>query len=135
MIEQGYRGISFPFRVGVKGGIVMTSTSSIEVPHIIESISQILRTFRLERTMEPHIYSEIDLDVFEPNNISAQSLLEYQIKDALRRLEPRIEVLDVKLESEDSKLYALISFKVLYYDSDYVTKLKVGDLNVKTSYS
>ena len=81
MAEQGYTGISFPFRIGVKGGVVTSTTSTREVPHIIESMKQILRTFKYERTMEYHIYSEVDTDIFEPNDISTHTLLQYQIKD------------------------------------------------------
>lgn len=130
MAERSYTGISFPFRIGVKGGVVTSTTSTREVPHIIESMKQILRTFQYERTMEHHVYSEIDTDIFEPNDTSTHTLLEYQIKDALRRLEPRIAVSSVNFSSANSSVYATINFKVLPYDSDYTTKLKVGETNV-----
>lgn len=130
MAERSYTGISFPFRIGVKGGVVTSTTSTREVPHIIESMKQILRTFQYERTMEHHVYSEIDTDIFEPNDTSTHTLLEYQIKDALRRLEPRIAVSSVNFSSVNSSVYATINFKVLPYDSDYTTKLKVGETNV-----
>lgn len=130
MAERSYTGISFPFRIGVKGGVVTSTTSTREVPHIIESMKQILRTFQYERTMEHHVYSEIDTDIFEPNDTSTHTLLEYQIKDALRRLEPRIAVSSVSFSSANSSVYATINFKVLPYDSDYTTKLKVGETNV-----
>lgn len=133
MAERGYTGISFPFRIGVKGGVVTSTTSTREVPHIIESMEQILQTFRYERTMESHIYSELDTDIFEPNDISTHTLLEYQIKDALTRLEPRIEVLGVTFSSRDSFLYATIRFKALPYDTEYTSKLKVGEANVNNS--
>ena len=135
MAEQGYTGISFPFRIGVKGGVVTSTTSTREVPHIIESMKQILRTFKYERTMEYHIYSEIDTDIFEPNDVSTHTLLQYQIQDALTRLEPRIEVLDVEVSSSDSTIYATIRFKVLPYDTEYTSKLKVGESNVNNSNS
>ena len=54
-----YTGISFPFRIGTKGGVVMSSTSPTEVPHIVESIKQILTTAFLERTMESGFYSDL----------------------------------------------------------------------------
>ena len=135
MAEQGYTGISFPFRIGVKGGVVTSTTSTREVPHIIESMKQILRTFKYERTMEYHIYSEIDTDIFEPNDVSTQTLLQYQIKDALARLEPRIEVVDVEISSSNDTIYATIRFKVLPYDTEYTSKLKVGESNVNNSNS
>lgn len=133
MAERGYTGVSFPFRIGVKGGVVTSTTNTREVPHIIESMKQILRTFKYERTMEFHVYSDIDTDIFEPNDTSTHTLLEYQIRDALTRLEPRIEVTDVEVEGIDSSIYATIHFKVLSYDSFYDVKLKVGDNNVNNS--
>lgn len=133
MAEQGYTGISFPFRIGVKGGVITSTTNAREVPHIIESMEQILRTFKYERTMEYHIYSDIDTSIFEPNDTSTHTLLEYQIKDALKRLEPRIEVSSVEITSQDSNVFAIVRFKALPYDTEYTTKLKVGDENVNNS--
>lgn len=133
MTNKGYTGISFPFRIGVKGGIVISSTNEREVPHIIESMKQILGTFKYERTMEHHIYSEIDSEVFEPNDLSTHTLLQYQIKDALKRLEPRVEVLGVTITSEDNTVFATIRFKANPYDKEYTSKLKVGEANVNNS--
>lgn len=130
MSERGYTGISFPFRIGVRGGVVTSTTNAREVPHIIESMEQIVRTSRLERTMEAHIYSDIDTDLFEPNDISTHTLLSYQIKDALKRLEPRIKVKSVDISAEDNIIYATVAFKVISYDSHYTTRFKVGEANV-----
>jgi phage baseplate assembly protein W len=133
--QMGFTGISFPFRIGVKGGVVTSSTSIKEVPHIVESIKQILSTARYERTMEFHMYSDIDLDIFEPNDTSTFTLISYQVKDALRRLEPRIEVESVKPYLNGNTVYATISFRVLAYSLSVITDLKVGDKNVFDSYS
>lgn len=135
MSERGYKGISFPFRIGVKGGVVLSTTNAQEVPHIIESMKQILRTFRYERTMESHVYSEIDTRIFEPNDASTHTLLDYQIRDALARLEPRIKVLNVYCERDGESVYATIHFEVLSYDSDYTSRLKVGEDIVDNSNS
>lgn len=134
-MTNGYTGISFPFRIGVKGGVVTSTTSTREVPHIIESMKQILRTFKYERTMEFEVYSDLDTDIFEPNDVSTHTLLEYQIEDALQRLEPRIEVISVDITSENSSIYATIHFKVLSYDTEYTSKMKVGGENVNNSNS
>ena len=133
MAERSYTGVSFPFRIGVRGGVATSTTSTREVPHIIESMNQILRTFRYERTMEFHVYSEIDTDIFEPNDTSTHTLLEYQIKDALTRLEPRIEVKKIEIEGVDNLIYATITFKAIPYDTYHTTRLKVGDTNVDNS--
>lgn len=130
-MSTGFTGISFPFRIGNKGGVVMSSTNSIEVPHIIEAMQQVLLTRPLERGMEFHFKSEIDSNIFEINNISTHTLITYQIKEALRELEDRIEVLDVQITEEEEYIYATIFFKVLMYDTTYSTKLKVGESSVK----
>lgn len=129
-MNQGFKGISFPFRIGVRGGVAMSSTNSIEVPHIIEAMQQILLTRPMERCMEYHFKSEVDYNVFDMNDISTHTLLIYQVKEALRELEDRIAVLDVQITEDEGFIYATVHFKVLVYDTTYSTKLKVGELNV-----
>ena len=130
MAERGFTGISFPFRIGVKGGVVTSTTSVMDAQHIIEAMTQILCTRPMERCMEYHFKSEIDSSVFEPNNVSIETLLVYQIKEALAELEDRIKVDDVDIVSDDSSVIARISFTVLAYNASHTTIIKVGDLNV-----
>lgn len=132
-MKQGFTGISFPFRVGVKGGVVMSTTNEREVPHIIEAMKQILLTRPKERCMEYHFKSDVDTCIFEPSDQSTYTLLEYQIKEALRDLEDRVEVSSVSVFSKDSALYATIKFVVLAYDTSYTTDIKVGDIDVQNS--
>lgn len=129
MAERGFTGISFPFRIGVKGGVVMSTTDVMDVQHIIEAMTQILLTRPMERCMEYHFKSEIDSSIFEPNNVSIRTLLSYQIMEALRELEDRITVNAVDIESEDSTVIAVIRFTVLAYNKSYTTNIKVGDLS------
>lgn len=111
-----YMGISFPFRLSSKGGVT-TSTADINaVPHIIESIKQILGTHRLERCMEYHIYSDLDTFVFSPNDTSSKTLLQYEIESALK-LETRIEVQQVDVTNDDNKLIAHLIFTVPEFDN------------------
>ena len=131
----GYKGISFPFRIGIKGGVVTSTTNVRDIPHIIEAMTQILSTSRFERCMEFHIYSEVDTNIFEVNDESCHALLAYQVKDALSALEDRIQVQKVTITSEENTIYADITFSVTsYYDKTYNTKIKVGDANVENSY-
>lgn len=123
-----YKGISFPFRLSDKGGVVTTVANMNSVPHIVESIQQILTTRRLERCMEYHIYSDIDTLIFENNDESTRSLLKYEIEQALT-LEKRIEVQDIDVYSEDNKLMANIHFTVPEFDNkDYYTEVEVGSI-------
>lgn len=133
MAERGFTGISFPFRIGVKGGVVTSTTSVNDVKHIIEAMEQILLTRPMERCMEYHFKSDIDYDIFEPNDASCRTLIAYQVEEALRELEDRIEVISVDVESRDSTIIAIINFKVLKYNTVHVANIKVGDLSVQSS--
>lgn len=122
-----YTGISFPFRIGNKGGVAMSSASPEGVPHIIEAMKQILLTRPKERGMEYHFKSDIDTDIFEVNDESTRTLLEYQVKEALKELEDRIEVKSVNISSKDECIYASIVFTVLKYNKTFSTEMKVGE--------
>lgn len=133
MAERGFTGISFPFRIGVKGGVVTSSTGVTDVQHIIEAMTQILLTRPMERCMEYHFKSDIDYDIFEPNDASCRTLIAYQVKEALRELEDRVEVNSVEVETEGSTIIAVINFTVLKYNTVHVANIKVGDLSVQSS--
>lgn len=132
-MKNGFNGISFPFRISGTGGVQMSTTDVLDVPHIVEAMEQILLTRPYERKMEYHFKSDLDTLIFDPNDISARNMVAYQIKQALSQLEDRIEVIDVIVTSEGSSIYATITFRVLMYNTTYSKKIKVGDDNGKTS--
>ena len=134
MSERGFTGISFPFRIGVKGGVATSTTSVSDAQHIIEAMKQILGTRPMERCMEYHFKSDIDSDIFEPNDASCRTLIAYQVKEALTKLEDRISVRSVDIVSEGSTINAVIYFTILAYNTVHVANIKVGDLNVQSSY-
>ena len=133
MPERGFTGISFPFRIGVKGGVVTSTTGVSNIQHIIEAMTQILRTNSMERCMEYHFKSDIDTDIFEPNDASSRTMVAYQVKEALRELEDRISVKSVDVVSEGSAIIAVIRFTVLAYNTVHLANIKVGDLSVQSS--
>lgn len=130
-MKKGFNGISFPFRVSGIGGVQMSTTDIMDVPHIVEAIEQILLTKPRERKMEYHFQSELDTLIFEPNDISSRNLVAHQITNALSTLEDRIEVVSVEVNSEGDAIYANITFRVLMYDATYGKKVKVGDSDGK----
>lgn len=132
-MKNGFNGISFPFRISGTGGVQMSTTDVLDVPHIVEAMEQILLTRPYERKMEYHFKSDLDTLIFDPNDISARNMVAYQIKQALSQLEDRIEVINVIVTSEGSSIYATIIFRVLMYNTTYSKKIKVGDDNGKTS--
>ena len=133
VVETGFKGISFPFRIGNKGGVVMSSTSSFEVPHILESIQQILTTKPYERVMEMGFHCSVINNIFDINNESLYQLVEYQIREALEKWEDRIEVDKVEVYGEEEFVYADITFTVKLYSTVHETRIKVGDLIGKNS--
>jgi uncharacterized protein len=85
------RGVSFPLRVDRLGGLALSS-GDVDVQ---EAIDVILGTAPGERPMRPEFGCGIHNHVF--SNIDAATLarIEVDIREALDRWEPRIDVLDV----------------------------------------
>lgn len=133
IVEVGFRGISFPFRIGNRGGVVMSGTSAYEVPHILESMQQILLTKPRERGMETDFHCEVINNVFGINNENLYALVAYQVKSALEKWEDRITVDSVNVYGEDNTVYADITFTAKLYNAVYRAKMKVGDLIVTNS--
>lgn len=120
------RGISFPFRVGNRGGIVMSGVDNTSAPHLEESIEQILLTFKGERVMEYHFGSELDTDIFEPNESVTHNLIKYQIREALNKYEPRITVEDITLKGDDNQVYVELIYRVNEYNTTHRFTTRLG---------
>lgn len=60
-----------------------------------QSIDIILSTSKGERVMRPDFGCELNKLLFAPNNGATQALAAFEVEEALRTWEPRIEVLDV----------------------------------------
>ena len=129
-MSQLFTGISFPFRIGVKGGVVMSSTNTQEVPHIIEGMKQLLLTRPMERVMEYQVKSEISTFIFDPNDASTRALIEYEAQKAIEDVMGDIvDVKSVTASSIDASIYVLVVFKAKPYTETYSVNIKVGDLN------
>lgn len=134
MPRSGYTGISYPFRISNRGGVVMSTTSKTDPTHIAESIQQIFNTDFLERPMEAEVYTTVTSLLFEPNDETLQQVLKSRIVDDLTRLEERIECdedgveFEVKVENDVEYLYANITYKIIKYDTYYTSKIKVGEV-------
>ncbi len=90
------RGWHFPLRVNARGGIALTSGEE----DIEEAIRIILETERGERLMRPLFGSEISELIFSPMNGTTFGRLDQYVREALRLWEPRIDVIDVKIEPD-----------------------------------
>lgn len=124
---MGYKGISFPFRVDKRGGIKMSSTSFESVPHLEESITQILNTHKYERLMEHNIYSDLKTSLFSTDNPTLQTMMKYDIVEALKRCETRIKTDIDKIQIEgvdlDNNHSHALNITIEYLVVDYgITK-------------
>jgi hypothetical protein len=96
MAEFLGQGWAFPVRVSARGGLEWSSAGrSIE-----ESIWIILSTPRRSRIMEPEFGCGLHDYVFAPNNANTRAVIAAEVRDALIRWEPRIDVLAVRAEPQ-----------------------------------
>lgn len=87
-LGQGWR---FPVRVNARGGLDWSSGED----SIQESIWTILATPRRSRVMEPTFGCGIHDYVFRPNSPATRAAIMDEVRRALVRWEPRIDVLRV----------------------------------------
>jgi phage baseplate assembly protein W len=64
-----------------------------------QSIEIILSTSKGERVMRPDFGCDLNKLLFAPNNGATRALAEFEVTEALRTWEPRIEVLDVSVQA------------------------------------
>jgi phage baseplate assembly protein W len=89
-------GLSFPLRVDARGGLAL----SHEDEDVREAISVILGTAPGERPMRPEFGCGIHDYVFESVDAYLVGRLEQEVRRALDRWEPRIDVVSVDLSVE-----------------------------------
>jgi hypothetical protein len=93
--ELGGRGASLPLTIGATGGIREAAGAA----KIEQSIRVILGTTPGERLMRPSFGCNLRSLVFSPNNETTANLARHYVEEALRRWEPRIELLNVHTRS------------------------------------
>jgi phage baseplate assembly protein W len=104
-------GWAFPLRTDAAGGIALVSKGR----EIDESIRLILGTAPGERPMRPEFGCRIHDEVFAGIGAGSAGRIAQDVRDALARWEPRIEVtdVDVSLDREDASiLYIEISYTI-----------------------
>ena len=129
-MAKGFKGISFPFRVGNKGGVVLSDTNYNEVPHIEESIEQIITTRKGERVMEPYVGCDLDTFIFEPNEPATHNIIKYQICEALKEQEGRIKVdmENIHLFADDNSIFAEITYTIIQFNTNHTYTFRIGGL-------
>ncbi|MGH8610010.1 MAG: GPW/gp25 family protein, partial [Gammaproteobacteria bacterium] len=87
-----------------------------------QAIWIILATAKGERVMRPDFGCGISELVFAVNDAGTRGLVEYEVQEALRDWEPRIDVLEVKARSagaQEEKLLISIDYRVRATDSRF----------------
>ncbi|WP_158887981.1 GPW/gp25 family protein [Amycolatopsis anabasis] len=103
------RGWAFPLRVDTTGGIATVAGDQ----EIEESIRLILGTAPGERPMRPEFGCGVHEHVFAPSDGATAGRIAYEVRIALERWEPRIEVDEVAVA------YDAVDSGILYIDIRY----------------
>jgi uncharacterized protein len=106
------RGWGFPMRVDATGGIGMVEREQ----EIEEAIRLILGTAPGERPMRPEFGCGIHEYVFAPGDGATAGRIAYEVRAALDRWEPRIEVTDVVVA------FDTVDAGTLYVDVRYTVR-------------
>ncbi|HEX6675602.1 MAG TPA: GPW/gp25 family protein [Actinomycetes bacterium] len=104
------RGWAFPVRTDATGGIAMVE----RVREIEEAIRLILGTAPGERPMRPDFGCGIHDQVFAPMDATTAGHIAHQVRRALERWEPRIDVQDVvvTLAPEEATIWIDVRFLI-----------------------
>ena len=102
------RGWAFPVRADKTGGIALVSRER----ELAESIELILRTPKGDRPMRPEFGCGIWDEVFSPMDATTAGRVAYDVRAALDRWEPRIEVtaVDVTYQEEKGRMDVQITY-------------------------
>ena len=87
-------GVAFPLRVDRRGGLALSRDND----DVFEAITLILGTAPGERPMRPEFGCGVHDYVFESVDAYAVGRIEHEVRQALDRWEPRIEVLSVDFD-------------------------------------
>jgi phage baseplate assembly protein W len=98
------RGWKFPVEVDATGRIVLSEYED----DVRESIHIILMTTKGERAMRPDFGADLHEFVFASMSATAMGALQSAVKDALVKWEPRVQVLGVKVDSDQSEIGRLL---------------------------
>jgi phage baseplate assembly protein W len=105
-------GLAFPLQVDRRGGIALAR----EETDVEQAISLILSTAPGERPMRPEFGCGVHEYVFERVDAAAMGRLEHEVRVALKRWEPRIEVVSVGFDTTRAgrgELVIDIAYRVL----------------------
>jgi hypothetical protein len=92
-------GVAFPMRLDASGWVALAT----DTPEIEESIHLILGPALGERPLRPEFGCGIHHHVFAPADGTTAGLVARDVRVALRRWEPRVEVTDITVSVDDTE--------------------------------
>lgn len=104
-------GIAFPMRVDAQGRIALVSRER----EIEEAIRLIVSTAYGERPMRPEFGCGVHDYVFAPADNNTAGRISFEVRNSLRRWEPRIDIEEVEVSFDDfdpSTMYIDISYSI-----------------------
>ena len=110
-------GLRFPFRIE-EGKLAWSKYED----SIRESVMLILSTAIGERVMRPDFGCKLHELVFSPNDTSTASLAIFHVEEALKKWEPRIELIKVDANAdkkEGDRLNISIEYRVISTNTRY----------------
>ena len=100
MMVTEYKGISFPFRIGGRGGVAMSGKTITGQQHLKEALQILLGTNEFERGMRPY-YGLEDLGIlFAELNETTKSMVAFKVTEKIQQFEPRVTVVSVNVQEE-----------------------------------
>lgn len=119
---QVLKGISFPFRFNNRGGVAMSDNQG-NGNKVVENIQQVLLTEPGQRVMEPEFGCRLRDVIFEPLDLTIQSIIKDRVTRALARWIPYIEVQDVVTSTVDNNtVVVMVYYKDLTTQEDDVAQ-------------
>jgi phage baseplate assembly protein W len=100
------------FDAGLTGGLALTSSGEVAMVEGDQAVRQalllLLSTMPGERVMRPGYGSRLHRLVFAPNDDTTAGLAIHYVRDAIRRWEPRVDVIDVDAGADPDAVWRLL---------------------------
>jgi phage baseplate assembly protein W len=112
MSSRAFRFVGAGFDVGLTGGLALTSAGGIAMIDGDQAVRQalllLLSTTPGERVMRPGYGSRLHRLVFAPNDDTTAGLAIHFVREAIRRWEPRVDVIDVDAGADPDEPWRLL---------------------------
>ena len=120
-MSENYLGWKFPITFN-KYSKTVDSTNSLE-ESIKTSLYLLLTTTQGERIMELEYGCDLNSIMFKPLDLNLKTFISNNIKSAIQKWEPRVNVLDVEVANERNDPVISINVKYKIIETDTVDSL------------